>query len=205
MEKEPVISWEKALDLLKNGNQRFVSGASAREFQDKARRDELLGGQEPYATILCCSDSRVPPELIFDEGLGRLFVVRVAGNLLTPELLGSIEYASLHSSSRLILVLGHQHCGAITAAVQLVEDPSLSDTPAIQGLLGRLVPVVLRVQNASGRQGDDLVAASVTENVRQVMKQIREQSPALEEMARKGELKICGGCYSLENGKVEFW
>ncbi len=137
----------------------------------KARK-LLIKGQWPYATILCCSDSRVPPELVFDEGLGRLFIVRVAGNIINPALLSSIEYASLPSASRLIMVMGHESCGAVGAAVHAVEHPGTKETAAIDDIINRLKPAVLKAQKTTGLHGKELVEAAARENVRMTVKQI---------------------------------
>lgn len=201
-----VVSPEEAIARLKKGNQRYVSmnRLSDPGVGPKARK-ALTEGQWPYATILSCSDSRVPPELIFDEGLGRLFVIRVAGNIIDPSLLGSIEYASLHSTSRLILVMGHESCGAVGAAVHAWENPGKKDTPGIDNLINRLMPAVLKAQKDTGFQGIDLVEAATKENVRMVVKQIANESEPLRDMQGKGELRIVGGYYSLTTGKVDIW
>ncbi|MDI6790739.1 MAG: carbonic anhydrase [Thermodesulfobacteriota bacterium] len=203
---EKLVSPEEAIKRLKAGNERFVS---MKRLSDPGVgpkvRGKLTKGQWPYATILCCSDSRVPPEIVFDEGLGRLFIVRVAGNMIVPVLLGSIEYATLHSTSRLIMVMGHESCGAVGAAVHVAEHPGAKETPAIDDILSLLQPAVLKAKKETGLKGKELVEAVAKENVRMTVKQIAEQSKALGEMQKKGELKIMGAYYSLATGKVDIW
>jgi carbonic anhydrase len=201
-----IVAPKDAIALLEKGNERYVT---MQRLSDPgvgpAARKPLTEGQWPYATILCCSDSRVPPEIVFDEGLGRLFIVRVAGNMITPELLGSIEYASLHSTSRLVVVLGHESCGAVGAAVHFAENPGTKETPGINDIVNRLMPAVMKAQKDTKFLGKELVEAAAKENVRMNVEQIAFQSEALEEMQKKGELMIVGGYYSLETGKVEIW
>ena len=204
--KGKTVSPEMAVAKLTKGNERYVSmnrlpdpgvGPSARR--------PLTKGQWPYATILCCSDSRVPPELIFDEGLGRLFIVRVAGNIVTPPLLGSIEYASLHSTSRLVMVMGHESCGAVGAAVHAAENPGTKETPGIDDIVNRLMPAVLKAQKETGLHGKELVEAAGRENVRMTVKQIAHESGPLRRMQDERRLKIVGAYYSLTTGKVSIW
>lgn len=204
--KDGTVSPEEAIARLTKGNERYVSmdrlpdpgvGPSARA--------PLTKGQWPYATILCCSDSRVPPELIFDEGLGRLFIVRVAGNIVTPALLGSIEYASLHSTSRLVVVMGHESCGAVGAAVHAAGNPGTEETPGIDAIVSRLMPAVMRAQKETGLHGKELVEAASKENVRMAVKQIAHDSGPLRQMRDGRQLKIVGAYYSLTTGKVRIW
>ena len=201
-----VVSQEEAIARLKKGNERYVSmnRLSDPGVGPEARKP-LTKGQWPYATILSCSDSRVPTELIFDEGLGRLFIVRVAGNMLVPALLGSIEYASMHSTSRLIMVMGHESCGAFGAAVHVSENPGTKETPGIDDIINRLMPAVMKAKKETGLKGKELVEAAAKENVRMTVKQIAYESAPLREMQNKGELKIVGGYYSLATGKVDIW
>ena len=204
--EEKVVLPQEAIARLRKGNQRYVS---MNRLSDPGvgpdARAPLTKGQWPYATILCCSDSRVPPELIFDEGLGRLFIVRVAGNMLAPALLGSIEYASLHSTSRLIVVMGHESCGAVGATVHVAENPGAKETAGINDIVNRLMPAVLKAQKETGFHGKKLVEAAAKENVRMTVKQIADESEPLREMQRKGELKIVGAYYLLSNGEVDIW
>ncbi len=200
-----LVSPDEAISLLRKGNERY---ATMRRLSDPgvgpAARMPLTKGQWPYATILSCSDSRVPPEIIFDEGLGRLFIVRNAGNVVDDVSLGSIEYASLHSTSRLILVLGHESCGAVGAAVNAFEHPGGKETPSIEKIVELLMPAVKAAKAQTGASGKDLVEAAVRENVRMMIDKTL-QSKELKKMADHGKLKVVGGYYSLHTGKVEIW
>ena len=203
---EKIISPEQAISLLREGNKRY---ASMHRQGDPGvgphARQPLTKGQWPYATILCCSDSRVPPELIFDEGLGRLFIVRVAGNFINPDLLGSIEYASMHSTSRLIMVMSHESCGAVGAAVKAFENPGFNETSGINSLVNNLMPAVLLAKKETGLSGAGLVEAAAKKNVKLTVEQIAQQSDPLRKMQESGKLKIIGGYYSLKSGEVDIW
>jgi carbonic anhydrase len=201
---EKTVSPDEAIARLRKGNERYVS---MNRLSDPGVGPEarlpLTKGQWPYATILCCSDSRVPPELAFDEGLGRLFIVRVAGNIINPALLGSIEYATLHSTSRLVMVMGHESCGAVAAAVQAAEGGA-KETPGINDILAHLMPAVMEAKK-TGVSGKELVEATAKENVRMVTAQIAAESAPLRDMQEKGELKVVGAYYSLSTGEVDIW
>jgi carbonic anhydrase len=204
-EHEIVPPYE-AITLLREGNERYASmNRLADPGVGPAARKPLTEGQWPYATILGCSDSRVPPELIFDEGLGRLFIVRNAGNIIEPVSLGSIEYASLHSTSRLVVVLSHESCGAVGATVKAFEHPSAKDTPAIDTIIQTIMPAVEKAKKTTGLSGKELVDAAAKENAKMMIAKILEESKALKEMVDHGKLKVIGGYYSLETGKVELW
>lgn len=202
-----IISPSDALQLLKEGNDRFVNMHRLADPGVSAEiRISLTEGQHPYATILCCSDSRVPPEIVFDEGLGHLFIVRVAGNVIDPVTLGSIEYATLHSTSRLIIVMGHQHCGAVTAATEVVENHHGVETSDIMDLIYRIFPAVHRAIKLVGEDDEPkLIEAAIRANVRLVVEQIIRRSAALREMTETGEVQIVGSYYSLDTGEVEFF
>jgi carbonic anhydrase len=200
------ISPDEAIKLLRVGNERYATMQRQGDpgVGPKAR-SPLTQGQWPYATILSCSDSRVPPELIFDEGLGRLFIVRVAGNFINPDLLGSIEYASMHSTSRLIMVMGHESCGAVGAAVGAFEAPSFNETSGINSIVNNLMPAVMQAKKETGLSGAALTEAAAKKNVKLTVAQIAQQSENLRQMQAKGDLKIVGGYYSLKSGKVDIW
>ena len=200
------ISWQDALERLKAGNERYVS-MTRRPNPGVCHytRKLLCKGQWPFATILCCSDSRVPPEIIFDAGLGDLFIVRVAGNVIDSKLLGSIEYATLHSTSRLILVMGHEFCGAVNAAVHSVENPETSHTAGINDIIRQLMPAVLKAQKGNDISGEDLVDSAARENVRMVCRTILENSVPLRNLAAKNEIKVMGAYKLLSSGEVEFF
>lgn len=193
----------EALKMLQEGNARFVAGKATHQGVDAASRAALTKGQQPFATVLTCSDSRVPPEHIFDQGLGKLFVVRVAGNLIDPALLGSIEYATLHLGSKLIVVMGHESCGAITATAGAVEHPGEAESPSIGDLVTRLTPAVKKA-GEKGLKGKELVEEAAVCNAKMVSGQITAQSPAVAELVKKGEVKIVPAKYMLGSGKVEW-
>lgn len=168
-------------------------------------RKLLCKGQWPFATILCCSDSRVPPEIIFDAGLGDLFIVRVAGNVIDSKLLGSIEYAALYSTSRLILVMGHEFCGAVNAAVHFAEHPEINHTAGINEIVDELMPAVFKAQEEADLSGEELVEAAARENVRIVCDAILNNSPSLRNLSDKGKIKVMGAYKILSSGYVEFF
>lgn len=182
---------------LKEGNARFVSGARAQR-DLKADRAAVVAGQTPYAIVLTCADSRVAPELVFDESLGQLFVVRNAGNVLDSVVLGSIEYAAEHLHAKLLVILGHQSCGAVKATVAGGDLP-----PNIGSIVHRIAPAVRKVKGA-GTQEAAMVDASIAENARMQVEQTGVQSSLLEEMKKKQEFSIVGAVYDLESGAVTF-
>ncbi len=180
-------------DLLQ-GNQRFIAGERAvMDFPNK--RVELIAGQHPFAAIISCSDSRVPPELLFDQGLGDLFIIRVAGNVAGPIELGSIEYSIEHLHTPLLIVLGHQSCGAVDAAVQ---GPAGGN---IQSILNEIKPAVETAKKT--HRTVNLVEDSVDENVKLVIKNILKRSPVTEEYVKEGKLTIIGAKYFFDTGKIE--
>jgi len=187
------INGVQALQKLIDGNQRYVDGKAVCVNQTRDRRAELANGQHPFAAILGCSDSRVPPEIVFDQGLGDLFVVRLAGNVADPVAVDSIDYAVKNLGSRLILVLGHDRCGAVTAAVNGHEGGG-----EVGPMLAELRPAVA----ASKGQPGDPVANAIRENVVLMVEKLRNSKP-LHAMVRSGELKVVGGIYRLDTGKVE--
>ena len=188
------VGADEALARLVEGNKRFVEMKLAHPDQDAGRRTELATGQQPFAVILGCSDSRVSPEVIFDQGLGDLFVVRVAGNVADDIGIASMEYAVEHLGSRLIVVLGHERCGAVTAAVAGGELPG-----HLPALMTALKPAV---EKGKGHAGDAVEAAMLA-NVELTAEQLRESKPILAELVEKGEVKIVGARYDLDTGAVE--
>lgn len=189
------MNGKQVLQELVAGNRRYAAGQAKNPNQTPEVRQQLVAGQQPMAVIITCADSRVSPEIIFDCGLGDLFVIRVAGNIASDEVIGSAEYAVEHLGVPLIVVLGHTHCGAVTAAVQGGEAPGhlISLVEAIQ-------PAVAR---AEGQEGDP-VENAIGENVSMVVEKLRACEPFLKERASGGGLEIMGGCYHLETGLVEF-
>ncbi|HET7452929.1 MAG TPA: carbonic anhydrase [Thermoanaerobaculia bacterium] len=186
------------LAQLMDGNVRFVEGQLEHPNADPARRKSLVGGQHPIATILACSDSRVPAELVFDQGLGDIFVVRVAGNVAASSEIGSVEYAVHHLHTPLVLVLGHESCGAVTAALLSAEERA-HEAREIQELLSMIVPSLGRI-DAKLPQAER-VHRGVEANVRATVKQLRE-NPALQAGHEGPAPKIVGGVYDLATGKV---
>lgn len=167
----------------------------------EARRKELLAGQSPFATILTCSDSRTPPELIFDQGLGDLFVIRTAGNIVGDIGMGSLEYGGDHCGTPVMVILGHTKCGAVTAAC---TDP---DLPAhLNAITEDILPSVEAVKDQGGAlEGDAFIDAVAKENVNRVIKQIMDTSTLLKKRVDQEDLKILGGFYDMDSGLVEFW
>ena len=190
------VSPDQAMARLKEGNLRFIKGGR-RAVNLTQERNNLVKGQQPYAIVLSCSDSRVPPEIIFDETLGKLFVVRVAGNVTDPVTLGSVEYAAEHLGAKLIIVLGHQSCGAVKATLEGGHVP-----PNIEALVKRIQPAVDR---AKARKLDPAATldAAIVENVRQQMQNATTESGVLHEMVEKKQVRIVGAVYSLATGQVE--
>lgn len=187
------ISADQAWSLLLEGNQRFVAGQPIHWHQSLERRKEVVAGQHPFAIVLTCSDSRVPPEILFDQGIGDIFVVRTAGNVADDVALGSIEYAAEHLGVQLVVVLGHQKCGAVAATVQGGAAP------------GHLPSIVRAIQPAVEQtrgQGGDHVDNAVRANVGLIVAQLRTCQPILAELAHAGHLQVVGAYYSLETGAV---
>jgi carbonic anhydrase len=202
-----VIKPEKALEMLQAGNRRYATEVRLKDpGVSRNARKILLKGQAPFATILACADSRFPPELFFDAGLGQLFVVRNAGNQLFPDTLGSIEYASLYSTSRLIVVMGHQSCGAITEAARFMRQPENGATPALNSIVCTLIPAVLIAGKKDLNISEEkLIDDAVKENVRMVCRAILQSSEPLRKMSASGKLKIVGAYADLDSGKIEFF
>jgi carbonic anhydrase len=201
-----VIPAREALASLREGNRRFVSDTMSRGgLGGHARRIELAAGQEPFAVILGCSDSRVPVEIVFDQGLGDLFVIRVAGNIVAPSLIGSVEFAAQRFGTRLVVVLGHSRCGAVLAA--------LEEGPPDAGVSRNLNSIVERVRRAiddspevlSASDPDDRIRRAVRANIRASARQLRHGSEVIERLEREDGLLVVGAKYSLESGVVDFF
>jgi carbonic anhydrase len=183
---------DSVLAELKAGNEHHARHQYQHPHENAARQKELTTGQHPHAEILSCSDSRVPPEIIFDQGLGDLFVVRVAGNVASDTELGSLEYGAEHLQIPVLIVMGHESCGAVTAAVQGGAEAHIA------ALVNLIKPAVEKTRGQSG----DPVANAVRANVQLVVQQLRTSTPVLAELVAHGKLKVVGGVYSLETGKV---
>ena len=196
-----MITAQEALERLKQGNKRFVSGnRSALSLSDHQRREELVVAQKPMAVVLGCSDSRVPTELIFDQGLGDLFVVRVAGNIASETQIGSIEFAVQKLGVRFVLVLGHSNCGAVTLAIDALQ----SKTMVTPGLNSVIQPIQQAVATFKG-YGSSHLDEAVSANVRNSVALLKSKSPLLGDFIREEGLLIAGGQYRLESGVVDFF
>jgi len=196
-----------ALARLREGNRRFVAeGPTGGTPTGRDRRRELLSGQEPFAVILGCSDSRVPAEIVFDQGLGDLFVIRVAGNVVAPSLVGSVEFAAGVFGTRLVVVLGHTGCGAVNATIDAIENPQARLLPHLPSIVDRIRPAVATVLDAgAGGDRDALVHQAVRANIRASADHLRHGSTLLEELIRSDDLLVVGAEYSLETGIVDFF
>jgi carbonic anhydrase len=202
-----MISAHEALQRLQEGNIRFtlnVRGPDA--FLGQARREELTDNQEPFAIILGCSDSRVPAELVFDQGLGDLFVIRIAGNIVAPSGIGSVEFAASRFGTRLVVVLGHSRCGAILATLEELRRPTENQSRNLRSIVDRVRPSVEGLLTAEPKPDlDAVVKEAVRANIRASVKNLRRGSEILEQLVQEGSLMIVGAEYSLETGVVEFF
>ena len=189
----PTMSADEALKLLLDGNQRFVAGKLEHPNQTPERRAEVAKGQHPFASVLACSDSRTPPEILFDRGLGDIFTVRVAGNVADKVVIESLDYSVKHLGVRVVMVLGHRRCGAVIAAVAGHED---------EGDVGPMLSELRPAVEASKGMAGDPVENAVRENVKLVMKNLAT-SEELSAMVKSGELKVVGGIYDLDTGTIE--
>jgi len=192
---QPVPSADAVIAELKAGNAHFLAKKFEHPHQTSARQKELASGQHPHCAILTCADSRVPPEILFDQGLGDMFDVRVAGNIAGDAETASIEYAAEHLHVPLVVVMGHTQCGAVTAALEGGELPG-----KLPSLIAALRPAV----DQSAHEPGDRVANAVRDNVVHVVNQLRAARPVLSELTAAGKLRIVGAVYSLETGKVEW-
>ena len=194
------ISADEALQKLMDGNKNYVAEKmSNQKISCRVVRESLAKTQKPYAVILSCSDSRVPPEIIFDKTLGEIFVVRVAGNVPDPVVLGSIEYAAEHIGSPLIMVLGHERCGAVTAAVEAKGEPEGN----IGSIVKTIAPAVTKARNDyKGNDKAQLVETAVDDNIMLVKENLTNNSTILKELAKEGKIRIVAAKYDLDDGKV---
>jgi carbonic anhydrase len=202
-----MISAQEALQRLKDGNQRFVSDLGDRStFNDHSRRKELVEGQAPFAIILGCSDSRVPAELVFDQGLGDLFVIRVAGNIVASSQIGSVEFAAERFGTRLVVVLGHSLCGAVISTLEELQRPRESQSPNLRSIVNRIRPAVEGLLDTELRQNPEaLLRQAVRANIHSSVSSLRHGSQILEGLIEKGVLWVVGAEYSLETGLVDFF
>jgi carbonic anhydrase len=194
------VTADEALSRLMEGNARFVQNQmTGTKLCSTEARTSLATSQKPYAIILCCSDSRVPPELIFDKGLGELFIVRVAGNVPDPIVLGSVEYAAEHLGSPLVMVLGHERCGAVTATVGAKGKPEGN----IGAIVKTITPAVKKAKaDCKTKDKAQLVECAIDQNVKMVAANLTKQSKVLAHLAKEGKIRIVAAKYDLDDGKV---
>lgn len=192
-----VVSPDEALELLRKGNQRYIDGVSRRH-DFKHEREALVSGQNPYAGVLSCADSRIAPEYAFDSGRGDLFVCRVAGNFANDDVIASFEYAVANLGLPLILVLGHESCGAIDATLK-----SLKDNTSLPGHLPSLVASLAAAAKAGAAQPGDPLANAIKQNVIDTVGKLKAASPILDAAVSSGKLKVAGAVYHLADGKVD--
>ncbi len=197
----------EALERLREGNRRFTANASGADaYLSASRRTELAQSQEPHAIILGCSDSRVPAEIVFDQGLGDLFVIRVAGNIVAPSQVGSVEFAAARYCTRLVVVLGHSQCGAILATIEELGRPGISQSRNMRAIVDRVRPSVEGLLETDLRlDHDTLVRKAVRANIRTSANHLRHGSAVLEQLIQDEGLLVVGAEYSLETGVVEFF
>lgn len=204
-ENPTVSSPEDAFRLLEEGNKRFVNNQLANYNLGQTRRNELVQGQKPFAVVVACSDSRVAPEHLFDQGLGDIFVIRVAGNILDKAEIGSIEYAVDHLGSPLVVILGHESCGAVTAAVAKFENPAETHTTEnIDAFLDNIEPAVAEAKE-DNLEGKELIEEAAEINVELAVDQLLRDSSIVKEGVDAGKVKVVGAKYLLTNGDVEWF
>ena len=194
-----MIPASEALQRLRNGNYRFAhSEENNLQSVNQARRAELVDGQNPFAVIVACSDSRVPVELLFDQGLGDLFVVRVAGNIVAPSQIGSVEFAAAQLGTKLVVVLGHSNCGAVEATLKELSKQQETRSPNLQSIVNRIRPAVEALDNPS-------LHDAVIANVHNSVARLRTGSEILEALIDSGDLTVVGAQYSIKSGVVDFF
>ena len=202
-----MIPAHEALERLREGNLRFASdtrGAAA--FTGNSRRAEVAAGQQPFAIILGCSDSRVPAEIVFDQGLGDLFVIRVAGNIVAPSQVGSVEFAAARYDTRLVVVLGHSQCGAVVATLEELQRPTENPSRNLRAIVDRVRPSVEALLATELRHDPAaLVTHGVRANIRASVNHLRHGSQVLEQLIQDEGLRVVGAEYSLETGVVQFF
>lgn len=192
-----------ALDRLKQGNLRFANNTGRSLVKPPVQIEDPAGDQRPFAAILGCADSRVPVETVFDQGIGDLFVVRVAGNIAAPVQTGSVEFAVSQFDTRLVVVLGHNHCGAVKAALAEAQHPSDNLSPNLRDVVDQILPGVSSLATAEPAT-PEVVDAAVEANVRSSLQHIHERSSLLAEQVKSGNVAIVGAVYELESGLVHF-
>jgi carbonic anhydrase len=205
-QEKRMISARDALELLRDGNKRFVAERQRDGRTGASRRSEVTERQEPFAIVLGCSDSRVPAEIVFDQGLGDLFVIRVAGNIVAPSQIGSVEFAAEQFHTRLVVVLGHSGCGAVLATIDQLKRPVEKQSRNLRAIVDRVRPSVEPLLATPLRADPQaLVASAVRANVRASASHLRHGSEILEQLIAREDLLVVGAEYSLETGVVEFF
>lgn len=201
----PQLDADQALARLRAGNRRFVDHVVSLEaLLSHARREDHARAQRPFAAILGCSDSRAPVEFVFDQGLGDLFAVRVAGNIAAPSQIGSIEFAVERFGVRLVVVLGHSNCGAVQATLEALDHPE-DVSPALHAIVDRIAPALVGVAPGARMPEDARLHEAIRANVRCTVRRLREDSAYLDRMCREQGLRILGADYSLSTGAVDFF
>jgi len=205
-EAAPGVAPDAALARLREGNQRFVAGALNERIQVPEHRTALAKGQHPFAIVIACADSRVAPELLFDQGLGDLFVIRVAGNIVAPSQVGSVEFAAERFGTRLVVVLGHSQCGAIQATLEDLQRPRDQRSRNLRSIVDRVRPSIETLLDTDLRHDHEaLLRHAVRANVRVSAYHLRHGSEILEQLSEENGLLVVGAEYSLETGVVEFF
>lgn len=195
-----MIDAKEALNILKKGNKRFSQGVSEHPNRDEELREKLSTGQTPIAAIISCSDSRVPIEIIFDSGIGDLFVIRSAGHVLSKEALGSIDYAVSHLGVKLVIILGHENCGAIKTSVNLYEHGNIKNiSENLFTLISHICPVLNKLDTQKDLNG------ITKEFIKYQIEDFKKKTPELEEKIKNNELTVIGGYYNLKSGIVDFF
>ncbi len=201
--KKTTLTADQALAILKEGNQKFIAESPVLAVSGRDRRLEIARNQTPFAVLVSCSDSRVPPEVLFGRGLGELFIVRNAGNTVDTVAQGSIEYAVLVLGVPLVVVLGHERCGAVDAAVSVVEKNTVYPG-SLNQMIEPILPAAL-LARASGAKGEDLLDRAVRENVKRVVTRLRSSEAVMVEPIRSGKVRVVGARYDLDDGSVDFF
>ena len=201
--KMTTLTADQALVLLKEGNAKSLTDSPIRAVQGRERRLEIARGQTPFAVLVSCSDSRVPPEVLFGRGLGELFIVHNAGNTVDTVALGSIEYAIAVLGVPLIVVLGHERCGAVDAALSVVEKNTVFPG-SLNQMIEPILPAALMARS-TGAKGEALLDAAVRENIRRVVNRIKNSEPVLMNPIKTGKVKVVGARYDLDDGEVDFF
>ena len=200
-----MISANDALLRLKEGNHRFRAGESPHIEKEALTRTQLPSDQAPFAIILGCSDSRVPAEIVFGQGVGDLFVIRVAGNVVAPSQIGSIEFAAEKFGTRLVVVLGHSMCGAVEATLDQLRQPTESRSPNLFAIVNRIRPAIELLMHSDSDDQDKLMQRAVRANIEASVENLRHGSEILESLIAQGNLLVVGAEYCVESGVVDFF